>query len=120
MSDLFSGAELRDDGMQRVEANASLNSKRAAKWAIVEVARQAHPTTQWTTDAVHQKLEAWGVELHDNRLLGPLMRSAESAGFIERVVCPTCERQETTFSDRPERHRGPQYLWRSRPENIPN
>ena len=114
MSDLFSGEQLRDEGMARVEANANVEAKRAVKWAIVEVARQSHETTQWTTDAVHAKLEQWGVELHDNRLLGPLMKAAESAGLIERVVCPTCERQETTLSDRPERHRGPQYLWRSK------
>ena len=108
------GAAERNVGMAQVEQNATLDSKRAVKWAIFQVAKSQHPTTQWTTDSVHVLLEEWEVEINDKRLLGPLMRSAEVAGLIERVMCPTCDRQETTYSSRPERHRGPQYLWRTK------
>ena len=103
------GIAARDEGMRRVEEHATDDPKRAAKWAIGEVAKQS--TGEWTTDAVLTMLEEWGVDLHDNRLLGPLMLSAERAGIIQRVICPTCEQQETALSERPQRHRAPQYLW---------
>jgi hypothetical protein len=42
-----------------------------------------------------------------------MMKRAQKAGMIEPVVCLLCHTQETRPSIRPERHAGPQYMWRS-------
>jgi hypothetical protein len=109
----LSGQEQRDIGMARVEISARPSQKLAVKQAIQRCYQKFNPNVHWTTDEVHEELGLAGVTLKEGRLLGPLMKRAETAGMVERVVCLLCHRQETQPSDRPERHAGPQYIWRS-------
>jgi hypothetical protein len=109
----LSGQEQRDIGMARVEINARPSQKLAVKQAIARCYQKFNPNVQWTTDEVHEELEIGQVKLKEGRLLGSLMKRAQKAGMIEPVVCILCHRQETRPSARPERHAGPQYMWRS-------
>ena len=107
------GKELRDTAMAQVELGAAPSQKMVVKQAIQRCYQRFHPRTQWTTDEVHKELELAGVTLKEGRLLGPLMKRAETAGMVERVMCLLCHRQETRPSTRAKRHAGPQYVWRS-------
>ena len=109
----LSGQEQRDIGMAQVEVSARPSQKLAAKQAIARCYQKFNPNVEWTTDEVHKELEIAGVKLRQGRLLGPLMKRAQKAGMVEPVVCLLCHRQETRPSGRPERHAGPQYMWRS-------
>ena len=109
----LSGQEQRDVGMSRAELGARPSQKLAAKQAIARCYQKFNPNVEWTTDEVHEELEIAGVKLRQGRLLGPLMKRAQKAGMVEPVVCLLCHRQETRPSIRPERHAGPQYMWRS-------
>ena len=109
----LSGEEQRDIGMSRAELGARPSQKLAAKQAIQRCYQKFNPSMEWTTDQVHEELEIAGVKLRQGRLLGPLMKRAQKAGFVEPVVCSLCHRQETRPSARPERHAGPQYMWRT-------
>ena len=109
----LSGQQQRDIGMARVEINARPSQKLAVKQAIARCYQKFNPNVQWTTDEVHEELEMYQVKLREGRLLGSLMKRAQKAGMIEPVVCILCHRQETRPSARPERHAGPQYMWRS-------
>jgi len=106
----LSGQQQRDIGMARVELGARPSQKLAVKQAIARCYQKFNPNVQWTTDEVHEELEIGQVKLREGRLLGSLMRRAQKAG---PVVCILCHRQETRPSARPERHAGPQYMWRS-------
>ena len=109
----LSGQEQRDIGMAQVEVSARPSQKLAAKQAIQRCYQKFNPNVEWTTDEVHKELEIAGVKLRQGRVLGPLMKRAQKAGMVEPVVCLLCHRQETRPSSRPERHAGPQYMWRS-------
>ena len=109
----MSGQAERDRGMAIAETYAKPSQKLAVKQAIQRCYQKFNVHVEWTADEVHQELEAAGVELTNGRLLGPLMKRAQNAGLIEPVVCLLCNSQETRPSIRPERHAGPQYLWRS-------
>lgn len=107
------GKELRDRGMAQIESGTPYSEKMIAKLAIRDCYQMYPPSKTWTTDEVHKQLSLKGYKLVKPRVLGPLMKRAAKAGLIEPVMCGACKRQETKLSTRPERHAGPQYLWRS-------
>ena len=109
----MSGIEERNIGMARAELGARPSQKLAVKQAIQRCYQKFNVDVEWTSDEVHEELNAAGITLKNGRLLGPLMKRAQRAGMIEPVVCLLCHRQETRPSIRPERHAGPQYMWRS-------
>tara|TARA_Y100000588_G_scaffold78829_1_gene82411 strand:+ start:22703 stop:23128 length:426 start_codon:yes stop_codon:yes gene_type:complete len=109
----MTGQQERDRGMAIAETYAKPSQKLAVKQAIQRCYQKFNVHVEWTSDEVHEELKAAGVILKNGRLLGPLMKRAQRAGMIEPVVCLLCHRQETRPSIRPERHAGPQYLWRS-------
>jgi hypothetical protein len=112
------GKELRDMAMAQVEIGSRKSQKLAAIRAIKACVQKFHPSVEWTTDDVHGELAKAEVTLQNARLLGPLMKNAQGAEMIEPVICLLCKRQETRPSARPERHAGPQYLWRSTNEGF--
>jgi hypothetical protein len=98
------GAQLRDDAIARVEANADPAWKALAYDAVIEVAR-THVT--FTTDEVWFVLAERNVRPpHEPRAMGAVMQRAKR----EKVVRATPEFRETT---RPQAHCAPVRVWES-------
>lgn len=97
------GARRRDDAIVRVATNAD-----DAWWsaAMLAFARVATEHGLFTTDEVWAALDGAGVDTHEPRAMGAIVKRARAAGWIE----PTGGYRE---SDRPGCHRRPCALWRS-------
>jgi hypothetical protein len=69
----------RDASMESVEANAAPDWKDAARAMIAGL----EPGTEFLTEDVRELLDQAGLEVHDLRALGPLVKAQERAGVIE-------------------------------------
>jgi hypothetical protein len=65
--------------MESVEANAAPDWKDAARAMIAGL----EPGTEFLTEDVRELLDQAGLEVHDLRALGPLVKAQERAGVIE-------------------------------------
>lgn len=99
------GELFKADGMRRAEEHAPVSWR---GWAELAVRWVALRRPEFTTDPVWSVLEAWDVEAPpEPRALGPLMKAA--CGW--RWCAPT---ERTSLSVRPECHRRPIRVYRSR------
>ena len=97
------GEQLAAEGADRAEANANQAWLAAASRAVQIVAATM---VTFTTDDVHSQLASMGVETHDTRALGNVVRNAVRAGW--------CTQTDTyRASKRPESHARPIRVWLS-------
>lgn len=94
------GQALRDEAMERVYNAADPEVKADARRAIRVVAERQ---TVFTSDDVWQEMTRHPEE---PRVLGPLMRWAQSEGICERT-------DSTVLSELPQNHRRPIRVWKS-------
>jgi hypothetical protein len=103
--DVVQGETLRDEAVRRVEDHAPVDWNKQALAAVKFVAERKR---EFSTDAVWQVLEQRGIGgPPEPRALGAVMRRAVRVGLVEAT-----DRVEK--SRRPECHRRPVKLWRSR------
>lgn len=100
--DLFAAIAARDDAIDRAGAHADQT------WAAHAVAavRGAARLFRFTTDDVWARLEQYGVQTHEPRALGAIMKQLERDGEI----VPTGDWVQTR---RPAAHARPIRVWRA-------
>ena len=104
MSLPFTGPELRDEAMSRVEAHAAPTFNDLAFAAVCRVARRRHA---FIVDMVWAELgEAAAASVHEKRAMGAVMGKASRAG----VISPT---NEFRASEQRNCHANPRRVWRS-------
>ena len=101
--DALTGAQLRDDAIERVAEHAAPGFLDLAVLAIERVAR-ARP--RFIVDAVWQELGD-AVSTHEKRAMGAAMQQGRRLGFID----PT---DDFAPSDQPQCHANPRRIWASR------
>ena len=94
----------RRDGIRRAGEHASTAWQHVALAAVRTAALRRR---EFTTDAVLDVLRGSAATTPELRALGPVMRRAQQAGFIE----PT---DRFVNSDSVSRHRAPKRIWRSK------
>jgi len=102
------GERLRDASMNQVEANADSEWKEHASLAVFRAAQQQ---AEITSDDVWPFIPSESTT-HDNRALGPIMRSMMGEGVITPAKTP-CGQDRFTLGKNPLHHRNPQRIWRS-------
>jgi hypothetical protein len=97
--------EAADEAIERVDQHADPDWKEAALAAVRSVAERA---AEFTADDVWEELVTnWpDAQTHDPRALGPVIRRAVKAGWIEHTG-------EFRRSKRPESHGCPKSVYRS-------
>ena len=98
------GEVLRERAIRRVERNADAVWKEDAYKAAVAVARK---NETFTTDEIWSLLGGVGDGTHEGRAMGAVMRRVASTGVAQATG-------EIRLSERPECHRRPLRVWRSR------
>lgn len=101
--DHLAGEEAREEALARVEASADPD------WmeACLQIGRElADEMDAFTTDHIWERLPD-DARTHEPRAMGAVMRSLSDLGVIERT-------DRTVNSHRPECHRRPVRLWRSK------
>ncbi|MDE2106731.1 MAG: hypothetical protein KGL39_56470 [Patescibacteria group bacterium] len=102
---IFDVAEQKkQEGINLSYRNTSTIWKDAAGEALIAVAKR---TFEFTSDEVWAELASQGIHTGENRALGAVMQAGNRSGVIEF----TGEYRPTT---RPEGHKGPKALWRSK------
>lgn len=100
----FTGPDLRDEAIVRVEAHAAPVFKELAFAAVCRVARRRH---SFIVDMVWAELELGeAAPTHEKRAMGAVMVRASRAGIIE----PT---DEFRASEQRNCHSNPRRVWRS-------
>jgi hypothetical protein len=100
------GEELRDSGIQKADEHADPKWRRDA---LATVRRCAESRSLFTTDLVWEHMES---ETHEPRAMGAVMLRAQKLGWIQ----PS---ENWELSRRPECHRRPIRVWRSRLRQLP-
>jgi hypothetical protein len=98
-------AEAREDGIARVDKHANPDWKLCALEAVERVA-QVFPEFNTDMTVKHLAVIYPGVETHDDRAWGPVMRRAAKLGYIE----PTNRVSQSVLKSN---HRRPKRIWRS-------
>ena len=104
MSNQILGEQLKLEAIERVEGNANTDWTRAA---LRIVTRLANSRFEFTTDAVWHFLELADTATHEPRAMGAIMRKCGALGLIHATG-------RTVMSTRPECHRRPIRVWRSK------
>lgn len=99
------GVALRDEALERVEANANEQWMHTAWQVLCRVARM---DDEFTSDAVWDILNAEHPEVHTHepRAMGALMKRGQRAGLME----PT---DKFVRTPRPQAHKAPVMVWKS-------
>lgn len=100
--DLAASRAAADEAISQIDQSANKDWKDVALFAVRVVA-EALP--EFTTDVVVSVMPD-GVEVHDNRAWGPVMRRAARLGYIRKT-----DRVSTTR--RPSNHARPLAVWES-------
>ncbi|MCL4357705.1 hypothetical protein M1512_02320 [Patescibacteria group bacterium] len=102
---IFDVAERKkQEGINLSYNNTTTIWKAAAAEALITVAKR---TFEFTSDEVWHELAMQGIHTGENRALGAVMQAGNRSGVIEF----SGEYRPTT---RPEGHKGPKALWRSK------
>lgn len=101
--DPLAGEEAREEAMARVEAGANPEWLEECVKIGAELAREMDA---FTTDHIWERLPD-DAKTHEPRAMGAVMRNLSDLGVIERT-------DRTVNSHRPECHRRPVRLWRSK------
>ena len=90
-------------GMQRAEDHANTEWKSAAEQCVYRYAK-ANP--ELTVNDLWDGLEGLGLDTHEHRASGPVMKACARRGWIRRT-------QRTIKTTRPSRNRGDVAVWTS-------
>ena len=107
--DIKEGERLRDQAMDQVEENADKDWKENAYAAIVMAAQQQ---AEITSDDVWPYIPSDSTT-HDNRALGPIMRTTGAEGVVMTAAKTQCGEDKYTLGRNPRHHRAPMRIWRS-------
>ena len=97
------GEARKQDGMQRVEKNASTEWQEAAERAVYHYAKH---NPELTVNNMWAGVESLGLFTRENRASGPVFRRCAKRGWIEKT-----DRVQTTT--RATRNKGSVTVWRS-------
>lgn len=101
--DAYLADKAKREAMTRVEQHADTDWK---TYALETVKRVAQQFAEFTTDAVLEQMQNAPVWTHELRALGPVMMSAQRAGYITRT-------DKTTPTKRVSRHHTEIRVWKS-------